>query len=387
MTRRRTSGSVRQRSSDRWQARVRDPLNGRMTALGTFATRADADRALALAVADQTRGAWVDPARGRLLVRDYAQTWLADRPQLRPRTRELYDGLLRLHIIPSLGSVELRKLSPSAVRGWHSALLRAGQPGPPTVAKAYRLLHAILATATTDELIVKNPCVIVGAGVERAPERQVITVAQVWELAAAVEPRYRALVLMAAFTGLRRGELFGLTRSRIDLLHNTVTVAEQRQQLRDGTLIVGPPKTDAGLRTLALPGPLVPELEAHLTAYSQSGAGGLIFTGDKGGPLREAVWQAKWAKARAAVGVPGLHFHDLRHVANTLTAASGASVRELMHRMGHVSPAAAMRYQHATRDRDAAIAAALGNLIARPAAVSQLDAKERSQTKRERRSG
>lgn len=171
---------------------------------------------------------------------------------------------------------------------------------------------------------------------------------------------------MAAFTGLRRGEMFGLTRQRIYLVGQTVAVTEQRQQLKDGTLVVGPPKTEAGRRTVALPGPLVPELEAHLDADGPDDPDGLVFTGDKGGPLRDAVWQAKWAKARAALGLDGLHFHDLRHVANTLTAASGASTRELMHRMGHVSAAAALRYQHATRDRDAAIAAALGRLIARP---------------------
>ena len=108
-----------------------------------------------------------------------------------------------------------------------------------------------------------------GAGIERAPEREVITIAQVWELADAVEPRYRVVVLMAAFTGLRRGELFGLTRERVDLLHKTVTVAEQRQQLRDGTIVTGPPKTDAGRRTLVLPEPIIPELEAHLAAFSQ----------------------------------------------------------------------------------------------------------------------
>lgn len=138
-----------------------------------------------------------------------------DRPQLRPRTRELYEGLLRLHILPVLGGVELRKLSPSTVRRWYATMLRAGHPGRSTVAKSYRLLHTILGTATADELLVKNPCVIAGAGQERAAEREVITVTQVWALAEAVDPRYRALVLLAAFTGLRRGELFGLTRERI----------------------------------------------------------------------------------------------------------------------------------------------------------------------------
>jgi integrase len=369
MTRRRTSGSVRQRSSGRWQARVRDPLSGRMVALGTFGTKADADRAVTLALADQSRAAWVDPVRGRQHLADYALTWLSERPQLRPRTRELYEGLLRLHVLPVLGGIELAKITPSAVRRWYAGLLRAGHPGPSTVAKSYRLLHAVLATGAADELIVKNPCVITGAGIERAAERKVITVAQVWELADVVDARYRALVLTSAFTGLRRGELFGLTRRRVDLLHRTITVAEQRQQLRDGTLVTGPPKTAAGVRTVALPGPLVPELEAHLATYCAGDAGALLFTGEKGGPLRDHVWQAKWVKAPRALDLPGLHFHDLRHVANTLTAASGASTRELMHRMGHASAAAALRYQHATRDRDAAIAAALGELIARPAAT------------------
>jgi integrase len=247
-------------------------------------------------------------------------------------------------------------------------------------AKSYRLLHTVLSTAVADELLGKNPCVIESASVERAPEREVIPVAKVWELADAVEPRYRALVLMAAFTGLRRGELFGLTRRRVDLLHKTVTVSEQRQQLRDGTLVTGPPKTDAGQRVLAMPEPLIRELQIHLSTYAQPGPDGLVFTGDKGGPLRDHVWQKKFSKARTRVGLPKLHFHDLRHVANTLTAASGASTRELMHRMGHASPAAALRYQHATRDRDAAIAAALGQLLAPPAPVTDL-------RRRRRRSG
>lgn len=236
------------------------------------------------------------------------------------------------------------------------------------MAKSYRLLHAVMATATADELIARNPCVLEGAGTERAPERPVIPVAEVWQLAEAVKPRYRLLVLMAAFMGLRRGELFGLIRARADLLHGTVTVEEQRQQLRDGRIIVGPPKTMAGRRTIAIPKPLVPEIESHLDAFAQPGPDGLLFVGERDAPLRDHVWQHEWAKVRAAAGLPHLHFHDLRHVANTLTAASGASTRELMHRMGHASSEAALRYQHATKDRDAAIAEALATLITPPKA-------------------
>ena len=370
---RRTSGSVRQRESGRWQARVRDPVTNRMISLGVFSTKADADRALALAAADQTRGAWIDPARGKTTLAEYADTWLRNHPTLRPRTQRLYSDLLRLHILPTIGATELGRLTPASVRAWHSALRAGERPGASTVAKAYRLLHTVLAGAVADERIVRNPCTIRGASTERAGERPVASVAQVYALADAVEPRFRALVLMAAFTGLRRGELLALTRERIDLLHQTVAVVEQRHDLPDGSLLLAPPKTEAGRRVIALPPPLADELERHLSEYVRAEPGALVFTGEKGGPLRVHVWQKHWDLARRAVGLQHLHFHDLRHVANTLAAASGATTKELMYRMGHASPAAALRYQHATRDRDAVIAVALGELMAgQPATVTPL---------------
>lgn len=206
----------------------------------------------------------------------------------------------------------------------------------------------------------KNPRVLTGAGIERAPEREVITIAQVWELADAVEARFRGLGPHRCVhrASPRRAVRPHPAAGRPVAPHHHRL--EQRQQLRDGSLVVGPPKTAAGVRTVALPGPLVPELETHLATYCRVDADALVFTGEKGGPLRDHVWQAAWVQARHAAGLPHLHFHDLRHVANTLTAATGASTRELMHRMGHASPAAALRYQHATRGRDAAIAATLG---------------------------
>jgi integrase len=369
MTRRRTSGSVRRRGSGAWQARVRDPITGRLASLGTFKTKADADRAVSVAVAAQTRGAWADPALATITLDTYAQRWFEEHPQLRPRTVELYEGLLRLHIRPALGRVELGKLSTSLIRRWHAQLLAGDKPGPSTVAKAYRLLHAILDTAMADGLIATNPCAIKGAGVERAKERPVITVAQVWALAGAIEARFKLMVLLAGFMGLRKGELFGLTRARVDLLHKTITIVEQRQQLRDGTVVTGPPKTEAGVRTLAIPESLMAEVESHLESFVPSGPDSLLFYGEKGGPLRVHVFQDKWDGARRTLGLAEPHFHDLRHVANTLTAASGASTKELMYRMGHASPAAALRYQHATRDRDAALAAALSDLVAAPSAA------------------
>jgi integrase len=246
-------------------------------------------------------------------------------------------------------------------------MLKADRPGRTTVAKCYRLLRTILGTAVEDELIVKNPCVIKGAGVERSPERPVATIEQVYALAETIEPRYRALVLLATFTGLRLGELQALTRRRLDLLHGTVDIVEQMLHLADGTLLLGPPKSEAGRRTVAIPAVIIPDLEVHLAEWAAPGRDGLVFCGYRNQPMRRGTLYLAWRRATKAVGVEGLRLHDLRHTGNTLAAATGASTKELMARMGHASPRAALIYQHATDERDAAIAAALSELVERAA--------------------
>lgn len=126
--------------------------------------------------------------------------------------------------------------------------------------------------------------------------------------------------------------------------------------------VVGPPKTDAGVRTVAIPAAIVPDLEQHL-AIVGSDPEALLFVTSTGGPMRPATLHAAWQRACRRVGVEGLRFHDLRHTGNTLAAATGASTKGLMSRMGHASSRAALIYQHATRDRDAAIADSLSTMV------------------------
>ncbi len=175
MPRRRSPwGSVRRLPSGRYQARYR--LDGiEYLAPDTFRTQREADAYLAALRSDIERGSWVDPDAGRITVTEYASQWLRQRVNLRPRTRELYESELRLHILPGLGTSELSSLTPARVRSWHAELLNAGV-GPSTVAKCYRLLRAILGTAVEDSVIVKNPCVIKGAGFEGPNERDVANV-------------------------------------------------------------------------------------------------------------------------------------------------------------------------------------------------------------------
>lgn len=143
-----------------------------------------------------------------------------------------------------------------------------------------------------------------------------------------------------------------------------MSVTKSRQTLEDGTSIVVPPKTRAGRRIVAVPPSILPDLAAHIENYVAAAPDALLFTGERGVPLNRHRWGRTWREARTRVGLGHLRFHDLRHTGNTLAAATGASTKELMGRMGHASPRAALIYQHRTEDRDAAIARAMGKLIA-----------------------
>jgi integrase len=275
----------------------------------------------------------------------------------------LYDSLLRNHILPSFAETALADITTRLVRHWHARMLAADRPGAVTVAKTYRLLRSILATAVEDGLIVKNPCVIKGAGVERSPERPVATIEQVYALAETIDPRYRMLILLATFASMRFGELAALKRSHIDVATGLITVKAAATELNDGTRSVGRPKTDAGRRTVAVPPVLLDELRTHLDTYAQPGPDGLAFVGPAGGPLRRSNWAKTWRPIAARLNLHHLHFHDLRHTGNTLAAATGASTKELMSRMGHSSSRAALHYQHATSERELAIAQRLGEMV------------------------
>ncbi len=353
--------------SGRYQARYRvDGVERR--APETFATARAAHAFLAATRTQLERGVGV--ASDSTLA-EYAARWMSERPLLRERSRELYEGLLRLHVLPTLGAIPLRDIKPAVVRSWHASLLSGPRPGASTAAKSYRLLRGILATAVDDELIEKHPCRIRGVGVEHPKERPIATIEEVYEIADAIEPRYCALMLTATFTGLRLGELRALTCRNLDLLHATVHVTGQLQELKDGSLAVVPPKTAAGVRTVSVPQVLIPELEEHLARWSARGSDGWVFTGTKDQPFRRGSMYGAWRRARGRRRGPALprsapHWSEL-------AAGTGATTKELMARLGHASSRVALIYQHATQDRDQAIAQALSNAVTRATDANLVD--------------
>jgi integrase len=356
-------GRVRQLPSGRWQARYPGVNGIDRAAPQTFERRRDAEAWLTRTEADMLAGTWVSPEAGAVKLADYADRWVSERPRLRPRTAELYRGLLRRHMLPTLGNRELSAITLPVVRQWRAERIAAGV-GSVTVAKTYRLLKAIFNTAVDDELIRRNPCRVPGAGSESSPERPTATIPQVLAIADAIEPRFRALVLLVTFTGIRWGESMALRRRNIDLERGTVRVEASVSEV-GGALVVGPPKSAAAVRTVAIPEVILVDLRAHMAKYAEQGPDGRVFTGAKGATIRRSNWHTVWARATKAAGVEGLRFHDLRHTGNTLAAGTGASLRDLMTRMGHTSARAALIYQHASSDRDRAIAASLDELLRR----------------------
>jgi integrase len=181
-----------------------------------------------------------------------------------------------------------------------------------------------------------------------------LTPAEVATLADAIVPRYRALVLVGAYGGLRIGELAGLRRSRVDLLRGTVQVAEIVVEVR-GVLHVGPPRTRASRRSVGLPRFVVEELAAHLAGPGDPEA--FVFTAPQGGPLRLPAFRARvWRPAVIAAGLEGLRIHDLRHTAVALWIAAGANPKEVSARAGHSSVSFTLdRYGHLYPEADAAL--------------------------------
>jgi integrase len=364
MARRRNFGSTRQLPSGRWQARYFE--EGRHVPLEeTFPTDQEAARALARVQTDMDRGAHVSPNRSAVTLSEYWAEYSTTKRDWKATTRQNRQDVWRLYIEPTFGKTPLGQITTSKVKGWHAAL---HQRIPSSAEGAYRLLRQILNAAITETppRLVVNPCKVKGAGVDRAPERQIATVAELEAIVAELPERMRLLPLLAVYNGLRRSELLGLRRRDLDSMHRESTVAQTLHHLKGGQVVTQDPKTKAGRRTVAFPSSIAPDVADHLARFVGPEPDALVFTGEQGGPLRPHVFGKAFRRARNLAGRPDLTLHDLRHTADTLAAATGATLPELMYRMGHATPHSALRYLHATKDRDRVIGEALAEL--RPSA-------------------
>ncbi|MCP3881554.1 MAG: tyrosine-type recombinase/integrase [Sulfitobacter sp.] len=249
---------------------------------------------------DLLSGRHVDPSSGRERFGVFAERWLEAR-DLRPRTRDTYASQLA-HILDEFGAVELRKITPSAVRAWHGRLSKSGLRSN-TVAKVYRLCRTMLDTALDDGLLRTNPVHIKGAAVERSIERPALDWDDIEQIADAIHPRFRALVWVGASSGLRYGELTGITRRHVDLEARNLRVDQALSFVKGKGPTLGPPKSAAAHRTVVIPSGVTEMLASHIEEYVADEPDALVFTSVKESPLVNRYFAPYWKKALKAAGL------------------------------------------------------------------------------------
>jgi len=362
-------GYLRKLPSKRYQASYVGPDVVRHTGPETFAAKLDAEawlsgeqRRIATEtwVAPSLRAALAEKAAAPTTVGEYTTSWLARR-DLKPRTRAHYRSLLDRQILPTFEYAVLAQVTPRQVADWHNKL---GASTPTLRAHAYGLLKAVFNTAIAEDECATNPCRVRGASAtRRAVKVRPASLDELGVLVVAMPERYRVMTLLAAWCALRFGEITELRRRDVDLDAGVLRVRRGVARA-GGEVIIGTPKSDAGRRDVSIPPHIVPLLREHLGKSIAGGRDGLLFpaTGDPSRHLAPATLYRVFYRAREAAGRPDLRWHDLRHTGAVLAAQTGASLAELMGRLGHSTPQAAMRYQHAAKGRDAEIAVALSAL-------------------------
>ncbi len=355
--------SIKRREDGSWRARYRDP-DGREHAKH-FPRRVDATQWLDNVRGDIARGDYIDPKAGKQSFGDYARSWQAAQVH-RPTTAAQLETHFRCHLMPTFEHRALSSIRRSEVQAWVKG--RSDVLAPSTVEVVFRWFATIMRAAVEDGLLRSTPCR--GVKLPKKDRAPVVPISAdtVRALVSAIDPRYRAMVVFAAGTGLRQGECFGLGLEQVDFLRRQVKVERQAVTVQGRPPFLAPPKTDGSYRTVPLPDVVLKALAAHLAAFP-AGESGLIFPGDDDRLLSRMTFGSRfWRPAvKKAEGVSddGVGFHSLRHFYASLLIQSGESVKVVQSRLGHSSAVETLNtYSHLWPDSEdrtrAAVDAVLG---------------------------
>jgi integrase len=317
-----------------YSVRYRDPA-GR-SRRKVFARKVDAQRFLIeIEGAKQPGRRWVDPAARKVKLGEWAERWYQTKV-LAPTTMRDYRKSLDLEILPAFAAAPLHAIDALAVEEWLAGLARRGL-GVKRRAKARAVLSMVLDSAVKGGKLARNVVADVAAPKGQRREAHFLDAAQVERLAAAIDPRYRALVLFAPYTGVRPSELVALTVGRLDLLRGTARIAAAAPEV-DGKLEFGDTKTDKA-RTVHVPRSVAGEVAAMLAGRANLGPDSLVFVAPLGGPLRFSKWiDVTFKPALAAAGLPAeVRLYDLRHTCASLLIAEGATVKAIQAQLGHAT--------------------------------------------------
>jgi integrase len=360
--------SIARRPDGTYRPRFRD-ASGKEHARH-FKRKVDAQRWLDEMTAATVTGQFVDPAAGRLTVREYAEQWRAAQVH-RVTTAAHVETMLRRHVYPSLGDKRLSTVLPSDVQALVKRL--SLDLAPSTVGVVHRILAGVFKAAVRDRRIAASPCEGTKLPKVHRPRIVPLSLEAVEALTDTMPDRYRGLVTLAAGTGLRQGEAFGLTVDRVDFLRRQLTVDRQLVTMPDRAPFLTPPKTAASVRVVPLPQVVVDALAAHLAAWP---ADGFLFTTELGEPIRRTAFSERvWRPAVRRAGLSGVTMHVLRHFYASLLIRHGESVKTVQARLGHASAAETLdTYSHLWPDSDDRTRAAIDAVLGRVADSVRTDA-------------
>lgn len=346
--------SIKKRPNGRWRARYRDEAGKEHSR--HFARKVDAQNWLDGQTAALVTGQHVDPKAGKVTFREYAEQWRADQLHHRPSTAAQAESRLRKWVYPEIGDRPMSTLKRSDVQRVISQA--ADKLAPATVQVVHAYVAGVFKAAVIDRVIPSNPCVKIRLPELHRGKVAPLTTEQVKVIAGKVDARYRALVLVCAATGLRSGELRGVTVDRITpALHVRTDVPPQQATLRidrqlvgigdDGEPVFGAVKTPAADRSVPVGASVARLIAAHLDTYGL-GNGGVVFSAPKGLPVTAQRAGHVWRPAVAGMGLRARSgWHDLRHYHASLLIADGRSPRAVADRLGHEDPAETLRtYAH-----------------------------------------
>jgi integrase len=320
----------------RWRVRYEDAAGKWRSE--TYKSKGEANRRLTEVKASLNAGKWTDPKLGKTKLAAFYREWSRTQPPNRRAMEARNASLMRNHVLPRFGDVSIASIRRADVQEWTHELSR--RLAPSTVAKAKELLGKVLAAAVDDGLIPANPCakVKVARGDDDHDDMRFLTPDELKRLADVIDFRYRALVLVGGWGGLRIGELAGLQRRDVDALRGVLSIERQVTEV-GGKLQLGPLKTKAARRKVKLPRFVMDELTAHMATYVRDDAPtARIFTAPNGGLLSRTTFRSRiWAPATATAGLEGLTPHALRHTAVSLWIATGANPKQVAVRAGHTS--------------------------------------------------
>lgn len=348
------------RTTEKYEAAYRDRTGKRHRRL--FGLKKDAQRWLNEQTAGLVTGQWADPRAGRESVRAYGERWLK-RQVLADSTASAYATILSNHILPTLGAMRMDAINRAdvqlLVKVWE------GSAAARTVEVRYSILAIMLRAAVKDRVIPATPCVDIKLPKVAAKSALVpISTGTVFALRDELPERYRAFVTIAAGTGMRRGEILGLTVDRIALDFGTIRVDRQlARSSRAGNPVWGPPKTEASTRTIPVADVVVDAIKQHVDEFGQHESG-LLFTTDFGAFVGTSTIHGAWQRAAGKVGTDATP-HALRHYFASVQIRGGQSIKVLQALLGHKSAVETWdTYGHLMGDEDdrsrAVIDAALG---------------------------